>query len=36
MIRKVVANDAQQIAEIHVQSWKESWLGILNQDVLDT
>lgn len=35
MIRKAVANDAQQIAEIHVQSWKESYTGILNQDVLD-
>lgn len=35
MIRKAVENDAQHIAEIHVQSWKETYTGILNQAVLD-
>ncbi|MEG0483605.1 MAG: GNAT family N-acetyltransferase [Acinetobacter sp.] len=35
MIRMAVANDAQQIAEIHVQSWKETYTGIIKPEVLD-
>ena len=35
MIRIAVPSDVQQIAEIHVQSWKETYTGIINQDILD-
>ena len=35
MISIAVANDAQQIAEIHVQSWKETYTGIIKPEVLD-
>ncbi|WP_089606018.1 GNAT family N-acetyltransferase [Acinetobacter piscicola] len=35
MIRIAVANDAQQIAEIHVQSWKETYTGIIKPEVLN-
>lgn len=35
MIRIAVESDAQQIAEVHVHSWKETYTGIVKQDVLD-
>jgi len=35
MIRIAVLNDAQQIAEVHVQSWKETYTGMINQEIID-
>lgn len=28
-------NDAQQIAQVHVASWKETYTGIIHQEILD-
>ncbi|PWU10867.1 MAG: hypothetical protein C5B47_01550 [Verrucomicrobia bacterium] len=34
-IREAVLEDAAEITEVHVQSWKESYKGIVEQDYLD-
>lgn len=35
MIRVAAKNDVQQIAEVHVQSWKETYHGMIKQEILD-
>lgn len=35
IIRKAISKDALGIAEVHVQSWKEAYKGIISQDFLD-
>ena len=35
MIRIANQNDVQQIAQVHVQSWKETYIGIIRQHVID-
>ena len=35
MIRIANQNDVQQIAQVHVQSWKETYIGIIRQYVID-
>lgn len=35
MIRIAVPSDVQQIAEVHVQSWKETYVGMIHQHVID-
>jgi ribosomal protein S18 acetylase RimI-like enzyme len=35
-IRKATADDAWGIANVHIESWKETYAGIINQDYLDS
>lgn len=35
MIRLATQDDVQQIAEVHVQSWKETYTGLIHQHILD-
>lgn len=35
MIRKAELSDVKQIAQVHVDSWKTTYKGIINQDYLD-
>jgi len=35
MIRLAVLGDAQQIAEVHVQSWNETYTGMIKQEIID-
>lgn len=35
MIRIAVQNDVLHIAEVHVQSWKETYQGMIKQEILD-
>jgi hypothetical protein len=35
MIRLAVSGDVQQIAEIHVQSWNETYTGMIKQEIIE-
>ncbi len=35
MIRVATLEDAEQIAQVHVQSWHETYTGIIKQEILD-
>lgn len=35
MIRLAVIGDAQQIAEVHLQSWNETYTGMIKQEIID-
>lgn len=36
LIRRMRPEDAPVVAEIHIQSWREAYKGIINQDFLDS
>ena len=35
MMRTAVISDAQQIAQVHIQSWRETYQNIIDQHMLD-
>ena len=35
MIRLAVLGDAQQIAEVYVQSWNETYTGMIKQEIIE-
>lgn len=34
-IRKAILNDIPQIVKLHIDSWNETYKGIISQDYLD-